>query len=416
MDHFQQRLDALQKDSKELILQGQQSIVDAVKDHQVPSQRVALALAQRFTPERIAGAFPVLCLLDALLNTQQKDAGSVVAAVLTTVTQEFWRVAPSLFEGFVRVYETQPQLKDKVLRMMRRWRQRKLLEDAVAGALLDAAEYGPRSTASTSAVEAASTDPAGGGQAEEHFFSRSQAHSFGSILRQCTALLEQLPAERAQLYMNTIQEEQMTRPNHTSLRFFQGLLTELRRERTASQLVDGEEENLLATAEETPTDNSDARAALGRLLDRLSAADVKAARSGATAVGALSETSATAVVRYNSPFFSDIFQRQSLVQRSGFGEFHKRRVTSSGDADWYYPRREVVIARPFRIPAGRQVNGGAVRLWFPSPQAWVAAKDTANLALFAGRRDTQLDRETTNVFSVARKREREGGVQDAAGK
>lgn len=421
MEAFQTKLDALQKESKDLITQAMQGLTTAALTGAVPPTRLAMTLAQRFTADRMTTSFPALCLVDAMVlrAAAPPTPGDRETAVMKAVLAEFWTVAPTLFTA----YATQPAVKDKSMRVVRRWKQRKALPDPLVDELLSAMETGPK----VATAEPSGTDPAArrGGDlqgpraqpANPDEFTTAQLQAFRSTLQSCTTMLEKMPPERSRLYTEAIRAERFTGPSKAAFAFLQALQAELRRE----LMVDGsgggtrgEAASKPATSatEEDPERSADARAALGRLLDTLSHGSSGGGGSGGAGDGSsdggagVAGGGASHALRYTSPLFSDIYQRQSLTQRAGFGQLHKRKAMAGTAAQYYYPRREATAARPFRVPAAKQLHGGAVRRWFPSPQQWVSEKDMANLALFEGRGDSQAERETSSLFSVARKRER----------
>lgn len=444
MDSFQNALDALQRESKEQIALVQDEIVGAVARRSVVPQRLALAVAQRFTAERIDTVFPVLCLLDAMLIRSAAAAKqSTVTAeeqALTAVLAELWPVVRPMFSHIHDVGEAQPALRTKCLRVVSRWGQRRLLPEDVASALLQGIEKGSApataSSASLHPSEAGENGSSSGGERSASggstaVFTAVEADAFQTILSRCMSLLETLPSNRSRLYVDLIRSQHYSGPNRTAFGFFKEVLGELLREvEVSTSAISGS-----GLGEATRMRGSDtaaavdlqqaghARAALGKLLDQLdkSSSDGGSGEgqgwvSGGSSRASLAAASPNAVpLRYNSPLFSDIYAKQPLGQRVGFGVLDKRSASGGprlaepnmaldgsgalGYDTQYYPKREANAQRPFRVPAAKQAHGGAVRLWFPTAQEWVAAVDMADIDQYAGRR----------AATIPRKRDRDAG-------
>lgn len=147
MDSFQAALDGLVKESKEQITQVQDAAASAVLAAHVVPHRLAVVIAQRFTRERVDTAFPVLCLLDAILVRTQAAAKAQATFpadhALAAVLGEFWPMAETAFESIYDYGTTQPPAwREKCLRTVKRWKQRKLLKEEVVDRLVRAMEHG----------------------------------------------------------------------------------------------------------------------------------------------------------------------------------------------------------------------------------------------------------------------------------
>lgn len=480
MDAFQDALDALVKESKEQITRVQEAAAAAVLHAHVVPHRIAVAIGQRFTAERVDTAYPVLCLLDATLvrinqsttNTAKATTSNTAAPstlsssspvptssadqALLAVLKEFWQVAEAVFVSLHDYGAAQPSWREKCLRMVRRWKQRKLLNADIVDGLVTTIEKGP---AVATVVDAAQEeedvtidegdsnrkghvsreghDVAGSGSAGRAgalvssraarsaatTFTAAQSQHFCATLQACLSALESLPAARKSLYFGVIHAQHLRTPTKSSLLFYEELLSELRHEVTASSsasaLSTAQGASADATSATTAASGAEktgsrpgaatgdtaaaqhAREALGKLLEQLNsggADDAHGGRGGhwpGSGTGA-SHMAATTVVRYVSPIFSDLYAKQPLGQRgTGFGILQRKAEHGSANNAFYtsyYPKPVASAQRPFRIPATRQMSGGAVRLWFPSPQEWVRTADMADLAQFASRNAADKDR------------------------
>ncbi|CCW71800.1 unnamed protein product [Phytomonas sp. Hart1] len=448
MERFQKVLDALQRESRELITAAQDAMMQTLLHDDVEPARIALILAQRFTEERIASSFPVVCLLDAMLK-ESKNPGKDPKrrAFFIAISQEFFKLAPSLFLHFRTSPQASSVLRDKVLRVLKRWAQAQLLSAGQVGPLTRAVELGAplsqdsgvKNEGTAADVKATHTgkanldssritnsDPV---NASDQRISNSdeagmrkvlthvQAQSFRSVLHQCVAIIEQLPLKDAQPYVELIRSENFHHPTMAALAFSKDLLAQLQRgsclakdhQGTVGTMVGAPSSSTAAPGKSAASDaaRQDARTALSQLLHAMPSSTV---REGAEdGLGPMSSTS-TMVTRYRSPLLMDIFQQCSHAERTGFGEFRRRQQSSRALAASKmanYPRKEVSTCRPFRIPSALQAGGGAIQCWFPSPSQWVNEKDVANILTFYGR-DSNLPKldETTSIGGVPRKRER----------
>lgn len=390
MDAFQTALDELQRESREQITQVQEAASTAVLRAHVVPHRIAVAMAQRFTPDRIQTSFPVLCLLDAtLVRTAAAAAASPTPGeadqALAAVLGEFWTLDPATAFAAVHEYGVrQPAWGEKCLRLVRRWKQRKLLPEPLMTTLVTAMEKGATAATAAAAPGAApgtsqeaavatslppsaapaassasvnnATRPAAGASspsssrvlagAPPPAFTAAQVRAFQATLQACMSALESLPAQRAALYVELVRSQHFRGPSRMASTFFEDLLKELRREVT---MVSSTANNASASAASAGAgaaakDGADAassghaREALGKLLDQLhtSAADGGPGGSGAGGTGGAGGASgaagpgaqhsaATVVVRYVSPIFSDIYAKQPLGQRgAGFGTLLRR--------------------------------------------------------------------------------------------
>ncbi|AIN98141.1 hypothetical protein LPMP_210610 [Leishmania panamensis] len=449
MDVFQATLDELQRESKEKITQAQDTASAAVLQARVVPHRIAVAMAQRFTTDRVESCFPILCLLDATLvrtasasPSTSSEADQALAAVLT----EFWTLAPAAFASIHGA--GQPAWREKCQRFVRRWKQRRLVPEPLITELLMAMESGsvkteaaevPRATrvssdaaaaavaSSSSAVSAAVTTsgqpslsttitatgattttavpPSASYPVSTMSFTVAQARAFRSTLQACLSALESLPPARAALYFELVRSQHFRAPSHTSFAFFEDLLKELRREVTmvSSSSSTNQAAGAGTKSDVDPASSGHAREALGKLLDQLHnsggeratglSAGGRATAAGVAGVGA-HHSATTAVVRYVNSIFSDIYAKQPLGQRgTGFGTLQRKAghggpsgsSTSSAFYTSYYPKAEANAQRPFRIPPARQMQGGAVRLHFPRRQEWVSVQDMADISQYASR-------------------------------
>ncbi|KPI89566.1 hypothetical protein ABL78_1334 [Leptomonas seymouri] len=454
MEAFQSALDSLTKESKEHIMQVQEAAAAAVLHARVVPHRIAVALAQRFTPERVEFAYPVLCLLDATLVRSSSGSTAAADQALAAVLEEFWRIAEN---GFVSIHAygvAQPAWHEKCQRMVRRWKQRRLLKEAVATTLLSLIERGSATDGEPNTVDARSSDnkssdnepadhtagshPSGGltgatsaGQADSFTsarrstaptpaavsFTAAQAQNFRATLQACMSALESLPEARRALYVDLIRAQHFRIPTKASLLFYETLLGELRRELTATSYSSHGGSSRGAASGSTPgtgtggertaekRDSSSveaasaghAREALGRFLAQLHSGSADDhADAGGRPAGGPAHTAATTVVRYASCIFSDIYAKQPLGQRgNGFGILQRKAEHGSTHNAFYtsyYPKPVANAQRPFRIPATRQMQGGTVRLWFPHPQQWLSVADMADIAQYASRNVAEKDR------------------------
>ncbi|KAG5479767.1 hypothetical protein LSCM4_05775 [Leishmania orientalis] len=455
MDAFQATFDELQRESKEKITQAQDAACAAVLQGRVAPHRIAVAVAQRFTNDRVESCFPALCWLDATLvrtASASPSTSSEADQALAAILAEFWSLAPTVFTSIHGV--GQPAWREKCLRLVRRWKQRRLVPEPLITELLMAMEKGTvvteaeetpsatgvSSNSATAAVKSSSSSvvavtatpsgqsplstsvtanaatttmaasPSASYSVSTPSFTAAQARAFRATLQGCLSALESLQPARAALYIELVRSQHFRAPSRTSFTFFEDLLKELRREVTMASLST---DRATATATQDgadPASSGRAREALGKLLDQLQAsggegaggrgAGGRAAATGAGVAGA-HHSAATAVVRYVNPIFSDIYARQPLGQRgAGFGTLQRRAghggpsggSTSSAFYTSYYPKAESNAQRPFRIPPARQMQGGAVRLHFPRYQEWVSAQDMADISQYASRGITDRDR------------------------
>ncbi|KAG5479382.1 hypothetical protein LSCM1_04642 [Leishmania martiniquensis] len=440
MDAFQSTLDALQRESKESITQAQEAACAAVlQGGRVVPHRIAVAVAQRFTSDRVESCFPVLCWLDATLVRTASASSSALSAAdeaLAAILAEFWTLAPTAFTSVHRA--GQPTWREKCLRLVRRWKQRRLVPEPLITQLLAAMEKGAveAEAAETSSATGTPSNPAAdltatpNGQptsstaatttlvslsasypVSASSFTAAQARAFRSTLQACLSALESLQPARAALYVELVRSQHFRAPSHTSFAFFEDLLKELRRE--VMMAASSSTNRAAATGAKDradPASSGRAREALVKLLDQLNVSSGEgasgigggghAATAGAGVAGA-HHSAATVVVRYASPIFSDIYARQPLGQRGiGFGTLQRKAghggssggSTSSAFYTSYYPKAETNARRPFRIPPARQMQGGAVRLHFPRYQEWVSAQDMADISQYASRGITDRDR------------------------
>lgn len=440
MDAFQAALDALTKESKEQITLVLEAAAAAVLTAHIVPQRLAVLVAQRFTPERVETAYPVLCLLDAALvrtaSTGSASSLSVFDQALAAVLTAFWEVAPGVMTTVHDYGVTQPAWREKSLRLVRRWKQRRLLADSVVDAVLLAMEKG--AVVADTAQESATSGSGGAGNnaatssSNEETVQRTgtasaspsapssssaapptptalaftavQARAFAATLQACMSTLEALPAPRRALFLELLHHQHFRTPTRTAMTFYEDLLADLRREvtsSTAAATAAGGEAHPRAGDAADAAAAGHAREALGKLLDQLHTGGPEDDHGGRGRAGA-APTAATTVVRYTSPLFLDLYAKQPLCQRgSGFGVLQRKAEHGSSNNAFYtsyYPKPVTNAQRPFRVPAARQMHGGAVRLWFPRPEEWVATQDMADLAQYASR----------NAAGKERKRGREG--------
>ncbi|CCW63784.1 unnamed protein product [Phytomonas sp. EM1] len=449
MEQFKKALDALQRESRELITAVQEAMIQALLRDDIAPAHIALVLAQRFSAERIAFSFPVICFLDAIL----KEAKSLCVdpkrtAFFITIGQEFLtKLAPSLFINFHASPQVSPMLRDRVLRVLKRWSQAELLNEKHIFCLTRAVELGMPLSHSSSvkgtdivadvnavSVSKATMGPSGlvkgdlgvasdqiisnrDHTAMREVFTRAQAQSFRSILHQCVLIMEQLPSRYAQPYVELIRNENFHQLTAAALAFSKNLLEQLKRD---LRFAKGSQEPIGSNTGDLSSSTAalgmssvadasciGARNTLSQLLYSMSLPSADEEQDDGH--GLMSITS-TSVSRYKSPFLTDTFQQHSLVERTGFGDFRRRHHGDGALAAFrteYYPRKEATVRRPFRIPSALQTGGGAVRCWFLSPSQWVNEKDVANLATFRGTgENTSKPSETTSTLGVIRKRER----------
>ncbi|RNF04824.1 hypothetical protein TraAM80_04955 [Trypanosoma rangeli] len=395
MDAFQEKLDALQKQSKEQIMAAVAALQHACGEGVQPL-RIAVAIGNRLTPGQVSNSFPVICLIDAMTIRQEE-------ACVVAVLEEFWRIAPSLFVNFAAADEA---LQEKVSRAVKRWGGKKVLSASCGERLLrcingkettevdfEAARRAAVDNANT-ASQASSHSGIAVNEARKEEFSRAEVSGFCAILQSCIKMIERLPPHRASMYLEVARKEKLLRtPSKSALLFFQGLHAELSRESAMynSNLVKSEHQ---ATPE--AGGRVDPKAALGNLLDKLSKEQSFTAESATVAAGGHHDPTFN-VIRYASPMQSDIFQRLSVAQRAGFGEWHRRTKN-----EYHYPK-EGSSRRVFRAPAGSLAG---TRAWFPSEQQWIGENDMAALRLWVPK-ETGHERESSSVYDVARKRERD---------
>ncbi|CAG9573343.1 conserved hypothetical protein [Leishmania major strain Friedlin] len=386
MDTFQATLDELQRESKEKIAHAQDTASAAVLQARVVPHRIAVAMAQRFTSDRVESCFPVLCLLDATLArtaSASPSTSSEADQALAAILAEFWTLAPA---AFMSVHGAgQPAWREKCLRLVRRWKQRRLVPEPLITELLTAMEKGtvkaeageatsvtevssnataaagissssslaiaaaattsgqpsPSTTVTaTAATNAAMASPSASYLVSTPSFTAAQARAFRSTLQACLSALESLQPARAALYLELVRSQHFRAPSRTSLAFFEDLLKELRREVTMAS--SSSSPNQAASAGggtgakdgADPASNGHARETLGKLLDQLHvaagegaaglSAGGRVAAAGVAGAGA-HHSAATTVVRYVSPIFSDIYARQALGQRgTGFGTLQRK--------------------------------------------------------------------------------------------
>ncbi|CBH15125.1 hypothetical protein, conserved [Trypanosoma brucei gambiense DAL972] len=381
MDTFQEKLDALQKQSKEQIAAAIAAMKGACRGGAEPV-RVAVAIGSRLTPLNILSSFPVVCLLDAMVMAKGDET-------VAQVMKEFWRISPSLFVNYAT---TDEGLRDKVVRVVQRWGSKKLIEPPMCEKLLGAIK-GIRPDEASSAEEGKGekrSDEAQNGR-KGAVFTRSEVSGFCAILHSCTKMIEKLPPHRASMYMEVAQKEMSSHvPNRPALLFFQGLHAELGKELTLYNSNAVKNEHQLAQA---VSGGPSAKEALGNLLDKLSKDHASPSLEAGDGKG-----HAFHVVRYITPLQSDICQRLSLARRAGFGDWYRRPKN-----EYHYPKRESNARKVFRAPAGA---GPLVRTWFPSEQQWISENNMASLGLFR-ERDPDKERESSSLYAVARKRDRD---------
>jgi hypothetical protein len=471
MEAFQAALDGLVKESKEQITHVQEAAASAVLQAHVVPHRIAVAIAQRFTPERVASAYPVLCLMDATLvrtgaaatatatGVGSRALPSVADQALTAVLKELWQLAEGIFVPLHDYGATQSAWRDKCLRLVRRWKQRRLLPESTADTLIRFVEHGAAATdgkteegavegdqqqqqPNTTAGARSHHDSGEKRPAEEDrdtpsastaaragrthvpppaatSFTAAQAASFRATLQACLSALEGLPAERRTLYLDIIHAEHFRSPTRAALAFYERLLVDLRREVTTTTTSSASSppqtssssnnNNSNAAGFSNEVDAAHAREALGKLLDQLHTGGTdeslrnsgNSSRGGGNRPGGGATAAVTTAARYVSPIFSDIYAKQPLGQRgSDFGTLQRKAEHDGSHSAFYtsyYPKSAANAQRPFRIPASRQAHGGTVRRWFPSPQEWISSVDMADLTQYASR----------SAADAARKRTRE---------
>ncbi|RNF17631.1 uncharacterized protein Tco025E_04863 [Trypanosoma conorhini] len=392
MDAFQGKLDALQRQSKEQIVAAVTALQHACGEGVQPV-RVAVAIGNRLTPGQVSSSFPVICLLDAMMTGQEE-------ACVVAVLAEFWRIAPSLFVNYAAADKA---LQEKVSRAVRRWVGKKLLPSPCGERLLRCISGKETTETDAAAAHHDAEDNANtngqppshaGSAAPREEFSRAEVSGFCAILQSCIKMIERLPPHRAGMYLEVARKERLLRaPSKSALLFFQGLHAELSRESAlyTSSLVKSEHQAPAAAG-----GGVDAKAALGNLLDKLAKEQSFPATAANVAAGGHGNHTFS-VTRYTSPLQSDIFQRLSVAQRAGFGEWHRRAKN-----EYHYPKKESNSRRVFRAPAGAPAG---TRAWFPSEQQWIGEKDMAALRLWVPQ-ETGQERESSSVYNVAQKRER----------
>ncbi|KAH9597565.1 hypothetical protein LSM04_003211 [Trypanosoma melophagium] len=384
MDAFQVRLDGLQKQSKEQIMSAIAGLQEACDEGAQP-MRVAVAIGNRIIPSQIANSFPVICFIDAM-TIQKEDP--YIAGVL----EEFWRIAPSLFVNYATADEA---LREKVTRAVKRWGLKKVFTSSVCDKLVAAISGNKIDDISDDSKIIGDKDlthsSGDGRRGINDGFTRSEVSGFCTILQNCMKMIERLPPHRATMYLEVVRKEKLLRtPSKSALLFFQGLHAELTRESVLynSNVVKNEHQ-----VSSTLNAGSETKVALGNLLDKLSNE-----QSSSTTPMVSNKDYTFHVVRYISPLQSDICQRLSLAQRSGFGEWHRR-----SKSEYHYPKKEASTRRMFRAPVGAQAG---TRAWFPSEQQWVSENDMATLTLFL-LKEAAPERETSSLYNVVRKRERD---------
>ncbi|KAH8614515.1 hypothetical protein ERJ75_000270500 [Trypanosoma vivax] len=381
MDTLQEKLDALDRQSKEQIAAVIASLEDAF-EHGVQANRIAVAIGGKMTTGNVGGSFPVICLLDAMVAQGDRPC---VAKVL----QEFWAVSVPLFTNYAKADAC---LREKVMRALKRWCSKKAIAHSLCESLVGAVS-GEQPTVEGGArvVGSGRGCSASGGTHLKDNFTRSEVSSFCAILRNCTKMIERLPPHRASMYQEVACKEMTgTAPSRRSLLFLQGFHAELSRE---LNLYNASAVKSEAQASAGADSGTSARAALSSLLAKIS--EDQAHDFTASIV---IKDHGFHVARYTSPFQSDVCQRLSLAQRTGFGEWHRR-----PKSEYHYPKKESNPRRVFRAPAG---SGPQARVWFPGEQQWITAGDMVSLSLLRTRGECQ-PRETSSLYDVARKRDRE---------
>ncbi|EKF38797.1 hypothetical protein MOQ_000987 [Trypanosoma cruzi marinkellei] len=396
MDVFQAKLDALQKQSKEQIM-ATITALQTASGEGVQPVRIAVAIGNRLTHGQIYNSFPVICLIDAMAATQDE-------ACITAVLEEFWRIAPSLFVNYSTADEA---LREKVSRAVKRWRGKSLFPSSYGEKLLRCISGKEMNKLDSEKAHDSVVDnnvhmiSHSGNVTKDMMkkeFLRSEVSGFCAILQSCVKMIEGLPPHRASMYLDVVRKEKLLNtPSKSALLFFQGLHAELSRESALynSNLVKNEHQ-----ANSTLSGKLETKAALGNLLDKLSkeqTSSVDAATAAVLAAGGHKDL-AFNVIRYTLPMQSDICQRLSVAQRAGFGEWHRRTKN-----EYHYPKKESNTRRVFRAPAGSQAG---TRAWFPTEQQWISENDMAALKLWLPK-ETVQERDSSSVYNVARKRERE---------
>nr|CCC93389.1 conserved hypothetical protein [Trypanosoma congolense IL3000] len=390
MNVLQERLDALQKQSKEQITGVITALQEAHREG-VQAVRMAVAIGNRLTSSQIASSFPVICLIDAMAAMNDQEC-------MAPVLEELWRISLPLFAGYA---EAEVGLREKVERAVQRWGNKRYITQPVCKKLLEAMkgvkdggedrEANIRAQGGTEAK--GSLEPqVETEKVQQGRFTRTEASGFCAILQSCMKMIERLPPHRASMYMSVaIKEMGPHMPTKQSLLFFQGLHAELGRELAVYKA------NVVKSEHQTTTPEGDGPSteALSNLMDKLSRED----GSTLSLLAGDGKEHAFHVVRYTTPLQSDTCQRLSLARRSGFGEWHRRPKN-----EYHYPKKETNTRRAFRAPAG---GGTLVRAWFPSAEQWIGEADMALMSLVR-EKDPRRERDSSSVYAVVRKRDRDG--------
>ncbi|EPY24591.1 hypothetical protein AGDE_12270 [Angomonas deanei] len=313
MEQFEAQVESLNKESNELITNVIQSLITVVKEAQKSPQLVALVIAKRFVEEKMDSSFPVVCLLDALV--QQGHSG-VNKNVINLVLQELWPLLYPLLEGYR--LPAHAALKEKVQRIVRRWQQRQRLDPKIVEELLNRMDPPPPT------VEQKEEDKPSTKESKESSgavvslldrgYSQAQVQNYREVLRNCVRLMEQLPPARATAYAEVISQERLSGPTPTAIEILKGVLVELRRE--VHQGTMQQTEGPATTAVERE-EGEEARVALGRLLNQL-----QQTNQSTTTVSTVNHPY---TVHYTHPLFNDVAQNRSVGQRSGFGDLRPTR-------------------------------------------------------------------------------------------
>lgn len=430
MKRLTEAFERLTTDSRELLLQCENAIVEGVVAGTVRPSQVALLLVQHFTPTSVATrSGPFICLLDLmLLHSSRPDpaADPSRAISLQSVLAEVWvliRQRQELFSTYPTAIDRKP-VREKGIRMVKRWLEKHLVssEEAVeavefilarmrgeqqqppADSAVDAkghetaaSEAAKPSDGDAATTSNASSSPSSSVAAAQ--WTKSEADSLQRLLASCLASIQALPPPRACAYASMLVNVHMASLTRQSVAVLREVEEGARRELEKIQRP----ANTAATAAPAKAQAADAAnpkvLTLAQLLDSLDATQQQqtgaedSLRQGGSVPGAGEQASYGKLVVI-TPLSSDTNQRVSVGHRRGFGDLQRRPVSAGRSDLYYYPRAAITpssgpaaaVGRPFHIPPAvlqASETGRGTRSWFPTVREWNSQQDSAVLALYS---------------------------------
>ncbi|CUG54848.1 Hypothetical protein, putative [Bodo saltans] len=414
MDVVEARLSELVKESRDQI----EAVVAAISnpEHDVPADKVAVALASRFDGEKYAPL--LLCTLAVMdvLSLRIKGHHDVRAA---EVMGYFFRMLQPDHVMARACNGAQSSTKARVKGYIKRWVGRDCLTQQQCDEIFLAIENG----VSSSAVVAPSTNEAADSQAAlvsasssgaaasaSSSIPRELAIEVESLVTTLTALLQRVSIDAAASMTQRIAHVRFSgqlsleHPTMETSLTLSGFIAELRavlaRETKQRDAETAAAQSRSATHSLLDTDGgAKTVGVLSELLHQRHEASV--------AEKTIAETDAATTPSYRRRLESDVGGHVGRIYAQPGHEFLLAGRTAQSDSGTFQPARsETTIRRPFRVPK-RPSGAGYFRTWGITDEQWAVEKDMSRIEVVKPRTVTGLQRSATSDGSGGLKRPRD---------